>query len=148
MSRISWATVSLELQHAVFRRRDGGQLILEFPCGVDVGRVVATPDNCQLTVPLQARPFTTWPHWMPVCRRAWCLQNYEAFLESSPSLRSSPKVREELAVVRADLQVARFDPSLPGKILASRRGLLALERSLTEDPDLNASSDSAPGVDR
>ncbi len=132
MTSISWGTVTAGLQHAVLRRRDGGELIMEFPCGERTGRVVATRANCSLRVPLQARPFTTWPHWMPVCHQEFCLKHYAEFLVSSPSLVSSPKCQAELQRVEAKLQLMSFDPGLAGKMRASRLGLQALERSLVD----------------
>lgn len=144
MASICWASVSAGLQHAAYRRRDGdGGLVLEFPCGEPVVDVELTSFNCQLRVPLQFIPFTGWPFWMAVCNREWCLTQYAKFLGDSPSLRCSPKCQEELRQVEAKLQLVRFDPSLPGKMRASRLGLEALERSLTDPPDLYSVGASA-----
>lgn len=139
MASVCWATVGDGLQHAALRRRDGRDLVLEFPCGESTGKLLASRANCQLRSPLQDRPFTGgWPFWMPVCNREWCLTHYAAFLGSSPSLIASPKASAELRAVEAKLQLLSFDPGLALKVAASRFRLQALERSLAEPLELCA----------
>lgn len=139
MASISWALGLTDgLQHAVFRRRDGQELVLEYPCGVTAERIVATPENCQLHTPLRTEPFSGWCGWMPVCDSAWCLQSYVDFLQSSPTLRCSPRCADQLADAEERLAAYTFDPMLAARVRASRASLLELERMLLSDvPDLS-----------